>query len=163
MQIKYMSLKGVKQSKEHAAKRGLAISTHRMSGTKLHRTWKRMRARCNSKTNNDYRHYGGRGIKISKDWEVFINFHRDMASSYSEGLEIDRIDNNRGYSKENCRWATRKEQVNNTRRCHLLTFKGKTLNITQWSEELNIPRSRLAARINEYGWSIERTLTEERN
>lgn len=126
----------------------------------LYVAWVHMRQRCNNPRNADYKHYGGRGICVSSEWSSFAAFERDMGESYQSGLEIERIDNDGPYSKANCRWATRREQVNNTRRCHRLTWRGRTLNITQWSEALGVPRGRLKDRITRLGWSVERALTE---
>ena len=75
-------------------------------------SWKHMRGRCLRKTHKDYRFYGGRGIRICKRWRKFENFLADMGDR-PEGLTLERKNNNRGYCKSNCRWATRKDQVAN--------------------------------------------------
>ncbi len=104
-----------------------------------------------------YKYYGERGISYDPRWEKFENFYADMGDRPA-GMTIDRIDNNKGYSKENCRWATLKEQANNTSRNHKIKFQGKTQTLTQWAEEVGINRRTIGARLK-LGWSVERTLT----
>jgi len=82
--------------------------------SKVYMVWCDIKKRCNNKNNKDYKYYGGRGIKVCKRWSKFENFLRDMGEVPS-GLTLDRINNDLGYFKKNCRWATRKEQANNQR------------------------------------------------
>jgi len=88
--------------------------SHGMTKTKEHKTWKRMRQRCLNKNNPDFKYYGGRGIIICKRWDKFENFYEDMGRC-PKGLTLERSQNNLGYSKENCYWASRTTQSRNRR------------------------------------------------
>lgn len=95
----------------------MTLLTHGMSGTRLHDIWCGMWRRCRSKKPFFVKYYSGRGIAVCKEWEKFEPF-RDwaMANGYADDLELDRKDNDAGYSPENCRWATRVQQMANTRK-----------------------------------------------
>lgn len=90
------------------------VRTHGMTGTLTYRIWASMIQRCNNPKDKDYKDYGGRGITVSEEWLKFDNFFRDMGVK-PPGLSIDRRENDEGYGKGNCRWATAVEQANNKR------------------------------------------------
>lgn len=118
--------------------------------------WRGMKLRCLTPSSWSYGNYGAKGVTISESWLKFDNFLADMHYSYVAHVNkygeynttIDRIDNNRGYCKENCRWATRAEQQSNRRSCHVIEYNGKKLNITQWAKELGIPVYSIKNRIH---------------
>lgn len=117
-----------------------------------------MKSRCDNPKVPEYKNYGGRGISYDKSWSYFENFYRDMVGGYQENLTLDRIDNDGNYEPSNCRWATRTEQSNNTRRNRYITFKGRTLTINQWAREIGVKRSAVAQRFYVYKWPVEKCL-----
>jgi len=120
--------------------------THGMTGSPTYRTWCSMRKRCEDKTDDHYKWYGARGITVCERWSSFENFLSDMGVR-PRGMSLDRIDNDGPYSPENCRWATQKEQMQNTRKS--VTFEGKT--IQEWSEQLGIKYHTLTYRMRKHG------------
>lgn len=103
-------------------KKWLKDSGHGMKKTSIWVIWMGIKARCLNSKNRAYKNYGGRGITIDPRWHSFLNFYEDMGDR-PNGMQIDRIDNDKGYYKENCRWATPKENCNNRRNSKL---NGKT-------------------------------------
>lgn len=119
------------------------------------KVWRSMRARCRDKNNKNY---GARGISVCKRWnESFYLFFKDMGPRPSPEHSIDRINNNGNYCKNNCRWATAKQQARNRANSMVLTFNGETLSIHDWSERLGIKKDTLICRFI-CGNSIERVL-----
>ena len=126
-------------------------TTHGMANSRIYRIYRNMKTRCYNENNKGFSYYGGRGIVLSDSWkESRINFFNDMLPSYKENLILERIDNNKGYSKENCRWATWKEQANNTRHNVKVDFMGKSMNVSQWADELGISRNTMNSRMYKY-------------
>jgi len=118
-----------------------------------------MKQRCLNPKSPGFKDYGGRGITVCKRWMKFANFRKDMGPRPA-GLQIDRKDNNKGYSPSNCRWATRKENNNNRRSSVFITMMGQTKTIAQWSDHLGVRFSLLYNRIYRK-WPVDR-LTEKR-
>ena len=135
------------------------LTTHGMCKTKIYRSWAEMKRRCLNKNDTGYKDYGGRGITVCKEWLKFENFYDDMREM-PKNKTLDRIDNNGDYFKKNCKWSTPKEQANNRRNSHFLTYKGKTQTIAQWAEELEINDKKLWSRIKG-GWDTEKALTNQ--
>lgn len=131
---------------------------HHKANTSIYHLWAGMIQRCTNIKNNRYKDYGGRGITVCDKWLTFEGFYEDMGDRPKD-KSLDRIDNNKGYCKDNCKWSTNKEQSNNTRINHYLTYKNKTQTTQQWSEELGIKLCTLQARVNR-NWSAERALGE---
>lgn len=133
---------------------------HGGKGTRLYEIWRHMIYRCENPENQAYEKYGGRGITVCDEWHDFVCFREwAMENGYKETLSIDRIDNNKGYCPDNCRWATSEMQMNNRRMCNVLEFNGEKLTLSQWAKKTGIPRSTLLNRIKR-GWNIEKVLTE---
>lgn len=117
-----------------------------------------MRQRCNDKNCADFKNYGGRGIKVCKEWADFEIFVKDMEADYKKGLWIDRVDNEGEYSKGNCRWSSPKVQQNNRRDNHLFEYRGVADTLTNWAKFIKMKKSTLEMRIH-YGWTFEKSLT----
>jgi len=88
---------------------------HGLKHHPLYSVWSSMKKRCDNPNEKAYKHYGGRGIEVCKEWYEFKKFYDDMVVGYKQGLQLDRIDNDKGYSKKNCRWATVSQNCSNRR------------------------------------------------
>jgi len=127
---------------------------------KIYSVWARMRGRCLSPKNKDFKYYGARGITICSQWMNYMEFYIWANSSgYNEGLTLERVDNNKGYSPENCIWATRSVQAANRRITKYFEYDGERLPMTQIAKKYNIPLSTFRYRIK-MGWLIKKALTE---
>ena len=121
--------------------------THGLSKTRLYNIWQHMKYRCDNPKTDHYDCYGGRGITYCDEWKDFSVF-KDWAleNGYTDELTIDRINVNGNYEPNNCRWATRKQQGENTRKTHLITHNGETHSLREWGRILGIPKSTIQAR-----------------
>lgn len=134
--------------------------THGLTHHPLYHVWASMKDRCLSPDNQNYKNYGGRGIPVCAEWaESLQKFVDDMEPTYQPGLTLDRIDNSRGYCKDNCKWSTRREQQNNTRTNHNIAWKGEVHTIAEWARIKNMKQRTLHTRLK-LGWSIDRALSE---
>jgi hypothetical protein len=133
------------------------VLKHGMANTSTYRIWVSMRARCRNPNDAAYANYGGRGIDVCERWEKFANFIADMGLRPAKH-QIDRIDNDLGYSPENCRWVTAKANLNNKRTSHKIEWQGETLTVSQWAERLGINQRTLFNRLGR-GWPLERAMT----
>jgi hypothetical protein len=134
------------------------LTTHGMTKTVEHRTWEGMIRRCRGLQPDSKRNYFDRGIRVCDEWvRSFSQFYADMGPRPSANHSLDRIDNDKGYYKENCRWATKKEQARNQRRNVFLTYKGKTKTVSAWAEELNLTSAALRSRKLK-GWTDDEVL-----
>lgn len=138
---------------------GYAREAHYGGKTAEFNLWCSMRQRCNDPGHKSYPRYGGRGITVCERWDDFTAFLADMGPRPSPQHQIERVNNDRGYSPENCRWATVTEQANNRRSSHLLTHNGQTKTIAEWARETGLGRSTIEQRLRVLGWSAERALT----
>lgn len=125
---------------------------HGMCGTRTYNSWNNMKRRCLTR-----KEYVDKGITVCDRWNSFENFLADMGER-PEGTTLERKENDKGYSPENCIWATAHDQTRNRDSNVELTFNGKTQVVTDWATELGIPKGTLYMRVRR-GWSVERTLS----
>jgi len=128
-------------------KDGTIHERHEHYGTQIYQSWFAMKSRCLDTNNNAYENYGGRGISVCDKWLSFSGFYEDMGSSYIENYSIDRIDNNLGYSKENCRWSDIDTQAYN-KRLSSSNKSGKTgvcwkKNTSEWRVKFVEPKTKV--------------------
>ena len=127
-------------------------------GTKLYKVWESMKSRCLNANHHAYENYGGRGVTVCLEWMDVETFYTwSLANGYKEGLSIDRIDNEQGYSPNNCKWSTWTEQHNNKRNNLFITFNGRTQTVAQWGREQHISNRTILSRIRS-GWENEKLL-----
>lgn len=113
--------------------------------------WDKMVQRCTNPNSHNYKYYGGAGVTICDRWlgeNGFKHFLEDMGVKPSKSHSLDRYPDNKGiYTKSNCRWATQKEQQNNKTNNRIILFNGKSQTLSQWAEELQIPKTTLSTRL----------------
>jgi len=133
--------------------------THGMTNTAAYKRWQAMRKRCTNPKAEDYGYYGGRGIVFDTRWESFENFYADMGDPPTDKHTLDRLDSDGNYCKENCKWATRREQGNNTSRNVVIELDGVRHTMQEWCRILpNVLYSTVRSRIQK-GWDPVKALT----
>lgn len=138
----------------HREKTGLLFRTHGMAHSSEYKCWSGMLQRCNNPQSKSYAAYGGRGIAVCDTWtESFLAFYADMGTKPSSRHSIDRIDNDGMYCKENCRWATYRQQQNNKRASRILTVDGVSCSMTEWANKVGMEPHTLLNRLNR-GWPV---------
>ena len=128
---------------------------HGMWGTKIYQVWAGMKQRCENKNSKAYKNYGGRGITVCSEWndpKCFIDWA--LSHGYKEGLQIDRKDNAKGYSPDNCRFITSQENESNRRNNVLLTVGNETKTLSEWSRVMGCKKDLIASRLK-LGWTPE--------
>lgn len=125
------------------------------------KAWSALRQRCTNPNASGFEHYGGRGIRVSPDWDTFSAFLADMGERPSSEHSIERLDVNGDYGPNNCIWADRKTQARNQRNNRLLTHNGQTLPAVAWSERTGLPQNTIYKRLAA-GWDEQRALTTPR-
>ncbi len=121
---------------------------HGMNGTPEQRAWVAMKQRCKNPKNPQYKHYGARGISVCYSWDrSFENFIRDMGSR-PNGTSLDRIDNNAGYTKENCKWSSIDDQLSNRRITRKIHFNGELIAVSKVAKQLGISRKMITDRLD---------------
>lgn len=139
--------------------RKVGIIESRRNYNLLFSIWSSMILRCNNPKDESYCNYGGRGIKVCCLWETgFDNFYKwALSNGYKRGLELDRIDNNKGYYPENCRWTSRSINMRNKRNNKILCYNGMKKCIADWADYTHIPDGIIRNRL-QLGWSIKKSL-----
>lgn len=130
---------------------------HGLSKTPEYRVWQQLRDRCRNPSNKKFYLYGARGVTVCARWDNFSNFLEDMGPR-PRGATIERVNSDKGYCPENCKWATYTEQNRNTSRNSMITFEGVTRCASEWAEITGLTRYTVANRIRR-GWSVKKALT----
>lgn len=137
---------------------GSVKKSHGKSKSQIWSIHRSMMDRCYLPTSHAYHRYGGRGIVVCERWHDFENFYADMGDK-PKGMSLERMNNDKPYSPENVRWASAKDQANNRRSNVVLEYCGKKQTMQQWCDELGLKIATVWARLNRYGYSVEKALT----
>ena len=129
---------------------------------RIYTTWLNMRNRCNNPKSEHYSRYGGRGIKVCPEWDSFDEFEKwAYESGYNDTLTIDRVNNDKGYSPDNCRWATPKQQANNRKSSVYVEYNGEKHTYAEWADIAGINYKVFMTRVYR-GYSLEDCMKQGR-
>jgi hypothetical protein len=128
-----------------------------MSETSTYKAWKSMKERCKNTNRKEYKHYGERGITICRRWLESFSYFLDDMGERPNGMTLERNNNDKGYEKSNCCWASRKQQSRNTRRNRFLYHNGEKKTISEWAEIYGITANKIAQRLT-IGWDLKRAI-----
>lgn len=137
---------------EHRDAARQRASSHGLIYLREYKVWATMKSRCRNPKVGCYASYGARDITVCERWDKFENFIEDMGRAPA-GMSLDRIDNNRGYSPDNCGWATRIEQARNRRDNRIITHAGISRTLQEWANAVGISRERISDRLKT-GWAV---------
>ncbi len=132
---------------------------HNRCNTQTYRSWKAMIQRCTNPNNHKYPRYGGRGIQVCDEWKTFVGFLKDMGDC-PKGHQIDRINNDGNYNKDNCRWADIQTQARNRSNNRNIRMNGQTKTMAEWCDNLSISPNMVRMRLHR-GWEENEALTKE--
>ena len=139
------------------------MKKHGLSKNTMYMRYRQMIKRCYDEASKEYKNYGNRGIKVCERWlESIENYIDDMGNPPFKDASIDRVNNNLGYSKENCKWATKKEQSENRRTTTMVNINGENLCLSDWSKKLGLNKKAVADRIKA-GWDIKMAVTMKKH
>ena len=162
---KWVSAQNLLVAKSCGCSNKTSHTIHGMTGTRIHETWNHMIQRCRNEKHPYFKDYGGRGITVCDEWlgtEGFIRFNEwAMTNGYQDNLTLDRIENDKGYSPNNCRWVDQLTQNNNKRSNKRYEYNGESHTISEWARIYGIKYTTLDTRLNKRGWDIEKALTRE--
>lgn len=125
---------------------------------RIYWVWSDMKSRCQNPNHRQYADYGGRGIRVCPEWNDFSAFSDSMGPR-PQGYSLDRIDNNLGYSPDNCRWADRKTQNSNRRNCIYVKDRDETVTLKEYCRRHKLPYRAIVKRIQDRGWPVDFALT----
>ena len=149
--------------KEQLSKRNKENRKWYTKHPRLKRIWDAMKHRCENPNNETYNYYGGKGICVCREWQDFYLFEKwSLNNGYGDHLTIDRIDENKDYCPENCRWTDMTTQNNHKSNNKYLEYKGEVKTLAEWCRELNLSYHRTKARLNVCGWTVEQAFDTEK-